>query len=100
MKKYTHFATNATRTQEPPTRREHSVPLYLTSSFTFEDAEQARALFADEYVDRFFAPAGLTGLWQEMKRGNGGEMSPEERKQLDIQYAQTFSFWLDVKIIF
>jgi O-succinylhomoserine sulfhydrylase len=28
--------------------REHSVPLYLTSSFVFEDAEQARALFADE----------------------------------------------------
>jgi O-succinylhomoserine sulfhydrylase len=28
--------------------REHSVPLYMTSSFVFEDAEQARALFADE----------------------------------------------------
>jgi O-succinylhomoserine sulfhydrylase len=28
--------------------REHSVPLYLTSSFVFDDAEQARALFADE----------------------------------------------------
>jgi O-succinylhomoserine sulfhydrylase len=28
--------------------REHSVPLYLTSSFTFEDADQARAVFADE----------------------------------------------------
>jgi O-succinylhomoserine sulfhydrylase len=28
--------------------REHAVPLYLTSSFTFESAEQARALFADE----------------------------------------------------
>lgn len=28
--------------------REHSVPLYLTSSFVFNDAEQARALFADE----------------------------------------------------
>ncbi|MFT2011358.1 trans-sulfuration enzyme family protein [Pontibacter sp. 13R65] len=28
--------------------REHSVPLYLTSSFMFEDAEQARAIFADE----------------------------------------------------
>lgn len=60
---------------------------------------EAELLTADEYVDRFFAPAGLTGLWQVMKRGNGGEMSPEERKQLDIQYAQTFSFWMDVKII-
>ncbi|WP_114783809.1 trans-sulfuration enzyme family protein [Botryobacter ruber] len=28
--------------------REHSVPLYLTSSFLFENAEQARAVFADE----------------------------------------------------
>ena len=28
--------------------REHSVPLYLTSSFLFEDTEQGRALFADE----------------------------------------------------
>lgn len=28
--------------------REHAVPLYLTSSFVFDDAEQARALFADE----------------------------------------------------
>ncbi|HEY1023958.1 MAG TPA: aminotransferase class I/II-fold pyridoxal phosphate-dependent enzyme [Sphingobacteriaceae bacterium] len=28
--------------------REHSVPLYLTSSFIFDDAEQARAVFADE----------------------------------------------------
>jgi O-succinylhomoserine sulfhydrylase len=29
-------------------QREHSVPLYLTSSFVFDDAEQSRALFADE----------------------------------------------------
>lgn len=28
--------------------REHSTPVYLTSSFCFENAEQARALFADE----------------------------------------------------
>lgn len=44
-----HFETQAIRTQaEQSDFREHSVPLYLTSSFTFEDAEQARALFADE----------------------------------------------------
>jgi O-succinylhomoserine sulfhydrylase len=29
-------------------QREHSVPLYLTSSFTFEDAEHMRAAFTDE----------------------------------------------------
>lgn len=44
-----HFETNAIRAQyERSQNREHSVPLYLTSSFVFDDAEQARALFADE----------------------------------------------------
>ena len=43
------FQTAAVRTQVPRTPlREHSVPLYITSSFVFDDAEQARALFADE----------------------------------------------------
>jgi O-succinylhomoserine sulfhydrylase len=43
------FETDAIRAQAERTDfREHSVPLYLTSSFVFEDAEQARALFADE----------------------------------------------------
>jgi O-succinylhomoserine sulfhydrylase len=41
--------TNAIRTQTPTTcEREHSTPLYMTSSFTFESAEHARALFAKE----------------------------------------------------
>lgn len=40
--------TNAIRSQNERAEREHSVPLYLTSSFVFDDAEQARALFADE----------------------------------------------------
>jgi len=43
------FETNAIRTQAERTQnREHSVPVYLTSSFTFDDAEQMRAMFADE----------------------------------------------------
>jgi O-succinylhomoserine sulfhydrylase len=43
------FETNAIRTQTERTQyREHSSPLFLTSSFVFEDAEQARAMFADE----------------------------------------------------
>ena len=53
-----------------------------------------------EYIERFMAPAGLTGLWQVEKRGTEGILSAEERKQLDIQYARKFSFLLDVKIIF
>lgn len=60
---------------------------------------EAELLTSDEYIQRFMAPAGLTGLWQVEKRGNSGSMSAEERKQLDIKYAHTFSFWLDVKII-
>lgn len=60
---------------------------------------EAELLTSDEYIDRFMAPAGLTGLWQVEKRGDAGKMSADERKQLDIQYAKTFSFWLDVKII-
>ena len=49
MEEKGNFETNAVRTQaERSSFREHSVPLYLTSSFAFEDAEQARALFADE----------------------------------------------------
>ena len=41
--------TQSIRTQAARSEfREHSVPLYLTSSFTFESAEQGRALFADE----------------------------------------------------
>lgn len=49
MSKYKHFETKAIRNQtERSSFREHSVPLYMTSSFTFDDAEQARALFADE----------------------------------------------------
>jgi O-succinylhomoserine sulfhydrylase len=41
--------TLAIRTQATTSsHREHAVPLYLTSSFVFDDAEHARALFAEE----------------------------------------------------
>lgn len=43
------FETKAIRIQSERTGfGEHAVPLYLTSSFVFDDAEHARALFADE----------------------------------------------------
>ncbi len=61
---------------------------------------EAEKLTADSSIDRFMAPAGLTGLWQVEERGKGGNMSAEERKQLDITYGQTYSFILDMKIIF
>ncbi|MEX2640183.1 MAG: aminotransferase class I/II-fold pyridoxal phosphate-dependent enzyme [Balneolales bacterium] len=41
--------TSAIRTQTDRSHhREHSVPLYLTSSFVFNNAEQARSMFANE----------------------------------------------------
>lgn len=61
---------------------------------------EAEKLTADTSIDRFMAPAGLTGLWQVEERGKGGNMSAEERKQLDITYGQTYNFMLDMKIIF
>ncbi len=60
---------------------------------------EAEKLTSDDSIDRFIAPAGLTGLWQVMKRGDSGRLSPEERKQLDITYGQTYSFALDCKIL-
>ena len=60
---------------------------------------EAELLTSDEHIDRFIGPAGLTGLWQVEKRGEAGKLSAEERKKLDITYAKTFSFWLDIKII-
>ena len=61
---------------------------------------EAELLTNDEDALRFMAPAGLTGLWQVEKRGEGGRLSAEERKQLDIKYAKTYSLWLNIKIIF
>ena len=56
---------------------------------------EAEKLTSDDSIDRFMAPAGLTGL-----RGESGKMSAAERKQLDITYGQTYNFLLDMKIIF
>ena len=43
------FETEAIRTQiERSQYLEHSAPIYLTSSYIFEDAEDMRASFADE----------------------------------------------------
>jgi O-succinylhomoserine sulfhydrylase len=50
------FETKAIRGQLDKTLfREHSVPIYLSSSFTFEDTEQARLLFADEIEGNIYS---------------------------------------------
>ena len=49
MDKYNHFETNAIRKQVKRTdQKEHSVPIFATSSFIFDSAEHAQAVFADQ----------------------------------------------------
>ncbi|TKK65254.1 sugar transferase [Ilyomonas limi] len=60
---------------------------------------EAEKLTTDKYVQRFVAPAGITGLWQVEKRGKG-EMSEEERLMLDNMYARNHSFLNDIRLIF
>lgn len=60
---------------------------------------EAEKLLTDEHSQRFIAPAGITGLWQVSKRGKGGDMSEDERKALDNEYARNFSLRKDIEII-
>lgn len=60
---------------------------------------EAEKLTTNDISKRFMAPAGITGLWQVTKRGKGGDMSPEERMQLDNDYAERFNLWFDFQII-
>ncbi len=49
MSNFKHTETKAIRTSiSNELYKEHSSPIYMTSSFTFDDAEHARAMFADE----------------------------------------------------
>eukprot|EP01136_Pigoraptor_vietnamica_P014326 Opistho-1_new@56395 len=59
---------------------------------------EAEKITSDKYALRFMAPAGITGLWQVEKRGRG-EMSEEERLNLDNNYAKTHSFLNDIRLI-
>ena len=48
--------TQAIRIQTPQSsQQEHSTPLYITSSFTFDEAESMRAAFADESDDNIYS---------------------------------------------
>lgn len=65
---------------------------------------EAETLTKDQMSKRFLAPAGITGLWQVELRGKGGDMSEEERIELDNKYADYFtndkySFWFDMRIL-
>ncbi len=60
---------------------------------------EAEKMTADETVKRFFAPAGITGLWQVSKRGKK-QMSDQERRAMDVTYAENRNAWYDLGIIF
>lgn len=52
----THFETNSIRiSPSKSNQKEHSAPLYLTSSFTFDSAEEARATFAEEIEGNIYS---------------------------------------------
>ncbi|MDA0888802.1 MAG: aminotransferase class I/II-fold pyridoxal phosphate-dependent enzyme [Bacteroidetes bacterium] len=56
MSKHKKFETDAIRTQvERSQHNEHSVPLFLTSSFVFDDAEDMRASFAEEKMRNVYS---------------------------------------------
>lgn len=59
---------------------------------------EAEKITTDQFAARFIAPAGITGLWQVSKRGKS-DMSEDERKALDIEYARTCSLTKDLQII-
>lgn len=72
-----HFETDAIRTQlERSQFQEHSTPLYLTSSFVFEDTEQMRAAFTEEnqrnIYSRFSNP-NTTEFVQKVVKMEGAE---------------------------
>lgn len=77
MADYKNFETNAVRTQTPTTeQKEHSTPLFLTSSFLFDDAEDMRAKFADEKVGNIysrFSNPNSTELIDKMNLLEGAE---------------------------
>ncbi|TXE12267.1 trans-sulfuration enzyme family protein [Algoriphagus aquimarinus] len=51
-----HFETNSVRiSPSKSSQREHSAPIYLTSSFTFDSAEEARATFAEEIEGNIYS---------------------------------------------
>ncbi len=72
-----HFETQAIRTQLNRTEyNEHSTPLFLTSSFVFDTAEDMRAAFADEedaYIYSRYSNPTTSEFINKMVLLEGGE---------------------------
>lgn len=71
--------TKLIRTQIPCSEnREHSAPIYLTSSYTFDDADQMASLFSEEqegYVYSRYANPNVTEFGQKVADLEGTEAS-------------------------
>ncbi len=59
---------------------------------------EAEGLVQPDSIDRFKAPAGITGLWQVSSNGRA-QVCGQERIALDLKYAREYSFWQDIKIL-
>jgi len=59
---------------------------------------EAQTITVDQSAKRFFAPAGITGLWQVNGRSNYN-LTVQERIDMDIDYANKNSFLFDLKIL-
>ncbi|MEP6466850.1 MAG: sugar transferase [Parafilimonas sp.] len=59
---------------------------------------EAQTITVDKSAKRFFAPAGITGLWQVKGRANY-DLTVQERINMDIDYANKHSFMFDMKIL-
>ncbi len=72
-----HFETNAIRINSSKSnQKEHSAPIYLSSSFTFDSAEEARATFADElpgYIYSRYANPNSSDLIEKVCAAEGTE---------------------------
>lgn len=76
------FETQAIRTQTARTQfNEHSTPLYLTSSFVFDDAEAMRATFAEE-----------TDLYSYSRYGNPNQTELVEKIKLAEKAEDGYAF--------
>jgi lipopolysaccharide/colanic/teichoic acid biosynthesis glycosyltransferase len=52
--------------------------------------------FAPHHFERFSVPQGLTGLWQVTARAHA---TFAEALDIDVAYARSCSFWLDLKLV-
>jgi lipopolysaccharide/colanic/teichoic acid biosynthesis glycosyltransferase len=53
-------------------------------------------MYPDAYLKRFVVKPGLTGLWQVSGRN---ERTYDEMVSFDIEYAESSSLWLDLRIL-